>query len=55
MSRDREQLAGPGRVEAEAEQVEDVPDDRLGHELALAGTQAVGDAEPLQEPGGWAR
>ena len=48
----REQLAGPGRVEAEAEQVEDVPDDRLGHELALARAQPVGDAEPLQGPAG---
>jgi hypothetical protein len=48
-----EQLVGPGRVEGEAEQVEDVADDRLGHELALAGAQPVGDAEPLQGPAGW--
>jgi hypothetical protein len=49
-----EQLVGPCRVEGETEQVQDVPDDRFGHELALAGTQPVGDVEPLQGPAGGA-
>ena len=31
---------------------QDVPDDRLGDELALAGAQPVGDAEPLEGPAG---
>ena len=47
-----EELVGPGRVEGEAEQVQHVPDDRLGHELALARTQPVRDAEPLEGPAG---
>jgi hypothetical protein len=47
-----EQLVGPGRVEGEAEQVQDVAHNRFGHELALAGAQPVGDAEPLQGPAG---
>jgi hypothetical protein len=47
-----QQLVGPGRVEGQAEQVEHVADDRLGHELALPGAQTVGDAEAFQGAAG---
>ena len=47
-----EELVGPGRVEGEAEQVQHVPDDRLGHELALPRAQPVRDAEPFEGPSG---
>ena len=47
-----EELVGPGRVEGEAEQVQHMPDDRLGHELTLPRAQPVRDAEPLEGPAG---